>query len=407
MIGSEIRPIEITLRRDDARRRREQRADEDHRVGEAAAHRPEQLADRVEQVLGHAGALEDQPHEREERHREQRVVRHHAPDALGQRLEQRRLQQAEVDAEEAERDADGGQRERHRKAEQQDDDQADEHQRRDVGDQPGAHRRPRASSDVRGLQRAHATLRFELALARDLLGELLLGGLRVVPLERIGMWPRRNAMRLMSSETPCRISSANPTGTSSRAGQMMRPPALVDTSLRTYESTQQRPRQPAIMIGHREQEEDDAEDVDPVLRARGQAARDDVDAHVLVAQQRVAGAEQEDRREQVPLDLEEGVRAEVERLADDGVGGADQHDDQDQPVDEAADALVDRVDDAGQGEQGFTDASLTGGRPSSVAATEYVLPAGAGRMDGRDYSGMQHRRASGRRAIGQPGTREC
>ena len=74
MIGSEIRPIEITRRRDHAGRRREQRADEDHRVGEAAADRAEQLADRVEQVLGHAAALEDQPHEREERHREQRVV---------------------------------------------------------------------------------------------------------------------------------------------------------------------------------------------------------------------------------------------------------------------------------------------------------------------------------------------
>ena len=47
-------------------------------------------------------------------------------------------------------------------------------------------------------------------------------------------------------------------------------------------------------------------------RAR-QAAGDDVDAHVLVAQQRVAGAEQEDRREQVPLDLEERVRAVVEQ----------------------------------------------------------------------------------------------
>ena len=58
---------------------------------------------------------------------------------------------------------------------------------------------------------------------------------------------------------------------------------------------------------------------------RRQPAGDDVDAHVLVVQQRVAGAEQEDRREQVPLDLEEGVRAVVEQLAHGGVGGADQH----------------------------------------------------------------------------------
>ena len=60
--------------RDHAGRRGQQRADEHHGIGEAAAHRAEQLADRVEQVLGHAAALEDQPHEGEERHRQQRVV---------------------------------------------------------------------------------------------------------------------------------------------------------------------------------------------------------------------------------------------------------------------------------------------------------------------------------------------
>ena len=66
--------------------RGEQRADEHHRVGEAAAHRPEQLADGVEQVLGHAAALENQSHEGEERHRQQRFVVHDAENALGQRL---------------------------------------------------------------------------------------------------------------------------------------------------------------------------------------------------------------------------------------------------------------------------------------------------------------------------------
>ena len=71
---------------DDAGRGGEQRADEDHGVGEAAAHRPEQLADRVEQVLGHAGALEDQPHEGEERDGEQRVVADDAEEAVRQRL---------------------------------------------------------------------------------------------------------------------------------------------------------------------------------------------------------------------------------------------------------------------------------------------------------------------------------
>ncbi len=40
---------------------------------------------------------------------------------------------------------------------------------------------------------------------------------------------------------------------------------------------------------------------------RDRAACDDVDANVLVVQQRIAGAQQEHRGEQVPLELEPGV----------------------------------------------------------------------------------------------------
>ena len=54
----------------------EHRADQDHGERQAAAHRAEQLADGVEQVLGHAGALEDQAHEGEEGNRQQRLVLH-------------------------------------------------------------------------------------------------------------------------------------------------------------------------------------------------------------------------------------------------------------------------------------------------------------------------------------------
>ena len=61
--------------RDRAGDRAEQRADEDDRIGEAAAHRAEQLAHRVEQVLGQAAALEDRAHEGEERDRQQQLVR--------------------------------------------------------------------------------------------------------------------------------------------------------------------------------------------------------------------------------------------------------------------------------------------------------------------------------------------
>jgi len=43
---------------DDAGRRGEQRAHEDDGVGKAAAHRPEQLTDGIQQILGHAGSFE-------------------------------------------------------------------------------------------------------------------------------------------------------------------------------------------------------------------------------------------------------------------------------------------------------------------------------------------------------------
>ena len=85
---------------DDAGRRREQGADEHDGIGEAAADGAEQLPDGVEQVLGHAGSLEHQSHEREERDREQRVVVHHAVDALGKRLQEVRAELAELDADE-------------------------------------------------------------------------------------------------------------------------------------------------------------------------------------------------------------------------------------------------------------------------------------------------------------------
>ena len=125
---------------DDAGRGREQRADEDDRVGEPAAQRPEQLADRVEQVLGHAGALEDQSHEREERHGEQRVVRHHAEHALGQRLQQRRVEQAELDAERGRSTMPTAPSEKATgKPISSVTISAAEHQRRDVRDEPGGH----------------------------------------------------------------------------------------------------------------------------------------------------------------------------------------------------------------------------------------------------------------------------
>ena len=90
----------------------EQRADENHRIGKAAAHGAEQLPDGIEQVLGHAGSFEHQSHEGEERDREQRIVAHNAVDALGQRLQEVRDEQAEFDADEREDQADRAEREK-------------------------------------------------------------------------------------------------------------------------------------------------------------------------------------------------------------------------------------------------------------------------------------------------------
>ena len=119
----------------------QQRTDKDHCVGQAAADRAKQLADGFEQVLGHAAAFEDEPHEREERDRQQRVVGHHAPDPFGQRLEQRGLQETQFDANQSEADAHRAECEGHRVARKHHDDQRREHQRRHVVDQEGSHAR--------------------------------------------------------------------------------------------------------------------------------------------------------------------------------------------------------------------------------------------------------------------------
>jgi hypothetical protein len=75
----------------------------------------------------------------------------------------------------------------------------------------------------------------------------------------------------------------------------------------------------------------------------GEATGDQVDAHMLVAHQRVAGAKQENRRKQVPLNFEKGVRTVVDGIAHDRVAGTDQGDDQHQPDDALADALGEPV----------------------------------------------------------------
>src|ERR1700745_3788516 len=97
-----------------------------------------------------------------------------------------------MDGQESERKSDGGQRERHRKTDQHRQNQAAEHQRR------------------HHLQRNHCV------------------GLSY--LASIVVSPRSAAMRLMTSETPCRASMTKPDGITNLIGQRIRPPALPDIS---------------------------------------------------------------------------------------------------------------------------------------------------------------------------------
>ena len=97
-----------------------------------AAHRAEQLADRIEQVLGQAAALEDRAHEGEERDRQQQVVGDDAEQLIGEVAEEVGRDQPELDADEAEEQAGRRQRERRRIADQHEEDHAAEHQRRHV-----------------------------------------------------------------------------------------------------------------------------------------------------------------------------------------------------------------------------------------------------------------------------------
>ena len=93
------------------------------------------------------------------------------------------------------------------------------------------------------------------------------------------------------------------------------------------------------------------EQVDPVLDAAGEGSVDDVDADVFVLPQRIGGGQQEGRAEQIPLQLQPGIRRHVERLPDHSVTGADQDGQQDKPRDPPADYFVESIDPSRQCEQ--------------------------------------------------------
>ena len=97
----------------------------------------------------------------------------------------------------------------------------------------------------------------------------------------------------------------------------------------------------AIAIGIRKKMR---EDVDPGLPALGKFARNNVDTHVLVFLQRVAGTEQENHTEQIPLDFDKGVGTVVDGVAHEGIAGTDQCNDQHQPDDRLADQFGQCID---------------------------------------------------------------
>lgn len=93
-----------------------------------------------------------------------------------------------------------------------------------------------------------------------------------------------------------------------------------------------------------------AEQVDPVLHPARKGTIDDVDADMLVLPQRIGGGQHKGAAEQVPLRFEPGIRRHVECLADDGISGADQNGDQDEPGNGLADGFGDGVDQSAYAE---------------------------------------------------------
>src|SRR5258708_1871377 len=107
MIGSEIRPIEIT----EAATTPVVAASSAPTKMTANARPPRSGPNTWPMVSSRSSAMPLRSRMspmKVERHREQRVVRHDRPDTLRERLEERRMQQPQLDSAQSEKDADGG-----------------------------------------------------------------------------------------------------------------------------------------------------------------------------------------------------------------------------------------------------------------------------------------------------------
>src|ERR1035437_8841799 len=122
------------------------------------------------------------------------------------------MKQPQLDADEPEQDAVGGERKSDRIADQKEDHQRPEHHGRHVVGQQFYH----AAGSPRSLRSASASCSSRLGPSFFSDGS--------------GIKPRKKATRLISSEIPCRTSRRKPIGTIRRAGQTIRPPALDDSS---------------------------------------------------------------------------------------------------------------------------------------------------------------------------------
>ena len=325
-------------------------ADEDHRIGQAAAHRAEQLSDRIEQILGEPAALEDRAHEGEERDREQQVVRDDAEQLVGEIAEEVGTDQPKLDADEAEEQAGRRERECRRIADQHEQDHAPEHQ--------GRHVLPNEINHCSGFSYSNSQS-MVMDERRDALDEL------------------RDALQRHQREADRQQQLDRPADQAAGIrGGLVDVPGIHE------------PRPGEVDEDHadRQQEQQAAENVDPDARCARRPCRiDQVDPHMLVDLERIGAAQQHHAREHVPLHFEPAVGACAEQIAARCIAGADQAGKQHKPIGELAEPIVHVVDGPAQLEQILHTPSpvqwpvRSGPRNCPVVAPE-LWPDGSGRQ---------------------------
>src|SRR5690606_20045372 len=102
-------------------------------------------------------------------------------------------------------------------------------------------------------------------------------------------------------------------------------------------------RQPEDQHASRKQEKYDSNDFYVDLGSTREFLCKNIDPHMLVAQKGIASRQQENRAEQIPLQLKPGIGADAEHLADHRIGSTDDDDNQRQPYDNFANSGVNVV----------------------------------------------------------------